>query len=564
MKKILSMVTVISLILILSSISGFKAQAISAEDSCLTSALSVDKTTVEAGRELKFTLDYQSTDEVCTPEQLAEVSFTIDFSSLTGNYGSVDASYDNSVLDVEIDSTGVATIKFKDWDEIHNTLEGFEGSVVFTVLVSSEVVGDITIENDITPDISVEVLPPSVDDHNTSKWADESYAMVGDVLNYKVRINTDKNNVTNFVGTDNPASGLKYVDDSLYVTNLETGAEVDPSYYTASSSDGQLVIENTDPFSDAYVLHYQMLVTATSSNYTNSFQAIYDGAVENGGWTVDYDVAGDSDVSFTNGLIDIYKTDEDGNPLSGAEFDIVNSAGVVVDHLVTDPTGHAVSDQLALGDYTVIETKAPEQYKLDPTSYEVSIVDNGMAENVTNLTIVNQKIDEPEITNPDVVETGNIKIIKLSDSGEQLSGAEFDIYNSDEDLVTHVVTDAKGVATVNDLPLGDYSIVETKAPDGYQLAADDRQVTIAEADQTVEVEIVNKPIEETVVKDQGKDDKENSNQSDQSESQVEEVVHSAKQEPKLALTGSEIMLYITSALLVLALLFYLKIKNINK
>ena len=54
-------------------------------------------------------------------------------------------------------------------------------------------------------------------------------------------------------------------------------------------------------------------------------------------------------------------------------------------------------------------------------------------------------------------------------AGALLEGATFEVYNEDLNVVDTITTDAKGIATTKDLPLGTYGIQEVKAPDYYLL-----------------------------------------------------------------------------------------------
>ncbi|MGX4685346.1 MSCRAMM family protein [Vagococcus sp. JNUCC 83] len=68
---------------------------------------------------------------------------------------------------------------------------------------------------------------------------------------------------------------------------------------------------------------------------------------------------------------------------------------------------------------------------------------------------------------------GNLTINKIdSETKKTLSGAEFKISNKDGSFVKTIVSDDKGIAKLEDIPLGKYTIKETKAPDGYNLSSD--------------------------------------------------------------------------------------------
>ena len=76
------------------------------------------------------------------------------------------------------------------------------------------------------------------------------------------------------------------------------------------------------------------------------------------------------------GQIQIIKKSADDNPinalpagtlLEGAVFEIYDKAGNVVDTIVSDYNGRAVSKLLPLGRYTIREVQAPDYYSINPT-----------------------------------------------------------------------------------------------------------------------------------------------------------------------------------------------------
>lgn len=483
MKKKLFKTVVYTLLLFLVTGLNLDAKEVNQNSQCVDYSLYTDTDEVEAGREMKIILDYQSLEPACDSQLFSDEFITVDLSQLIGKYGEVNASYNTDIFNITMDASGLVTIRYNEYDELHNTLEEFHGSIVVTVRVSSEVVGDVVIKNDITSDIIVEVKPPSVNDDNTSKWADETYAKVGDTINYKIRVNTEENDVTNFKGIDTPASGLTYIKDSFYVTELNTGKLIDEKHYSINYTNNKLTIENETPFSTAYVLHYQMMVTANYDHYVNAFEAIYDTLVEAGSWDLSFDIAGSSEITFLNGYIDILKVNEDGESLSGAEFNIINADKKVVDSVITDDTGKARSIQLALGEYQVIETKAPDGYVIDSTPHPIELIEND--EGIVQLEVENKKIENP------LVETIDIEIHKLNEDGEYLADAEFDVINSSNQIVQSVITDEHGIAVISSLPKGIYEIVETKAPDGYVLSSEIYEVTADLSGEKYVVEVVN-------------------------------------------------------------------------
>lgn len=96
---------------------------------------------------------------------------------------------------------------------------------------------------------------------------------------------------------------------------------------------------------------------------------------------------------------------------------------------------------------------------------------------------------------------GAIKVIKVDENGERiLTGAEFEIRNSHDELVQTGGTDETGEFTFEDLAFGDYKLIETKAPtyideDGkeklYRLLTKPIDFTIDSHEEVKEIEVEN-------------------------------------------------------------------------
>lgn len=155
------------------------------------------------------------------------------------------------------------------------------------------------------------------------------------------------------------------------------------------------------------------------------------------------------------GRVRIVKVGEDNVVIKGAEFDIKDSNGKVVGHLVTDEKGVAVSDYLRKGNYTIVETKVPAGYILSTDAVGFAIT--------TNNEIVGKRIVNK-------YNKGYIEIKKVdAETKEFISGAVFEIYKIGSDgKATKVDTisryDSKGVGKSQELKNGKYYFVETVAP----------------------------------------------------------------------------------------------------
>lgn len=116
--------------------------------------------------------------------------------------------------------------------------------------------------------------------------------------------------------------------------------------------------------------------------------------------------------SFINyqGAVRLLKTDDEGQPLAGARFNLyeVSKKGVVTDKLIisgllSDEQGEIIVEHLAPGSYAFIEQEAPEGFQLDPQPLKFVIADSweGKPEVVDAGSFVNELIPaEPEPLKP--------------------------------------------------------------------------------------------------------------------------------------------------------------------
>lgn len=75
--------------------------------------------------------------------------------------------------------------------------------------------------------------------------------------------------------------------------------------------------------------------------------------------------------------------------MAGAEFDVFNADGKIVDHLVTGADGTAMTKVLPYGKYSLRETKAPTGFVLSKATFDTEIIANGDVPllEITNSTI---------------------------------------------------------------------------------------------------------------------------------------------------------------------------------
>lgn len=174
--------------------------------------------------------------------------------------------------------------------------------------------------------------------------------------------------------------------------------------------------------------------------------------------------------------------------------------------------------ELSRGDYVVKESS-------DNTSYELqSIVrgegtncDSAIAEDLSkgitftmgtdkkqnkvpqNGNTTDGRVGIAEFTNKKTVVNIDFEKVDAATNTKKLSGAEFDLYKANTDgeqtgdPIMQYESDRNGKVSIENLPIGNYVLVERKAPAGYQLSAkpwkiivgSDRNITVTHGDDTV-------------------------------------------------------------------------------
>ncbi|WP_180229651.1 SpaA isopeptide-forming pilin-related protein, partial [Bacillus toyonensis] len=157
------------------------------------------------------------------------------------------------------------------------------------------------------------------------------------------------------------------------------------------------------------------------------------------------------------GSVEITKVDKDSQKvLEGVVFEVQDEQGKVVTGVKTDKNGKAKISDLSVGKYKLVEKESLPGYKqlTEPVSFEIK---KGMTE-VLSLKIENEMVD-----------TGNVEITKIDkDNKAPLAGVVFEVQDEKGKVVTKVTTDKAGKATVADLSVGKYKLVEVESLPGYK------------------------------------------------------------------------------------------------
>ncbi|HDR8151040.1 TPA: adhesin, partial [Bacillus cereus] len=160
------------------------------------------------------------------------------------------------------------------------------------------------------------------------------------------------------------------------------------------------------------------------------------------------------------GSVEITKVDKDSQKvLEGVVFEVQDDKGKVVTEVTTDKDGKANVSDLSVGKYKLVETKSLPGYKklTEPVSFEIK---KGMTK-VLSLKVENELLDK-----------GSVEITKVDkESGAVLAGVTFEVQDEKGKVVTKVTTDKEGKATISDLPVGKYKLVEVESLPGYKKLA---------------------------------------------------------------------------------------------
>lgn len=171
--------------------------------------------------------------------------------------------------------------------------------------------------------------------------------------------------------------------------------------------------------------------------------------------------------------IAVLKESPDGTRLKGAEFALYKADNTEVEKVTTDKAGVALFTGLNPGSYYIKETAASEGYKLSDKKFDFTIDEKGnlqgdgfSGEGLYTLTVKNSPLEY------------GFKVKKVSTNDEKLvlPGAEFRILGGGLDRT--YTTGADGLTEQITLPIGEYTLTEMKAPEGYVINGAGRHISV--------------------------------------------------------------------------------------
>lgn len=160
--------------------------------------------------------------------------------------------------------------------------------------------------------------------------------------------------------------------------------------------------------------------------------------------------------TMLKGKIGVYKLDAANKErgLSGAVFEVKNSAGKVFDTITTNKDGYAETIELPVGEYKIQEITPPPGFILSDAVKTVTLT----TEDKTTAVF--------ELTNT----ANSMKLRKLDSKTKlPLAGAKIQVMSADGKLYKEGVTDKDGYITLAEIPAGKYTWKETVAPEAYSI-----------------------------------------------------------------------------------------------
>lgn len=183
---------------------------------------------------------------------------------------------------------------------------------------------------------------------------------------------------------------------------------------------------------------------------------------------------------FVKGSLKIIKTDDLKAPIANVKFEILDKEKNVIQTIVTDEKGIAISDKLKIGKYYYREVEAPANVVIDTKEYDFRITEN-------------DQVIEKEIENKRI--EGKLIIYKLDkDTKQPLAGVTFQVLNEAKEVIETLVTDNDGVARLGGLLKGKYFFKEIEAPDNYIMDTNEYAFEIVKDMQTVEATVYNEHV----------------------------------------------------------------------
>ena len=188
-------------------------------------------------------------------------------------------------------------------------------------------------------------------------------------------------------------------------------------------------------------------------------------------------------IPLENVVFNIY-ADEDIKTSDGQH--LYYNKGDLVDTIISNRNGYAISKNIPLGKYYIVEVETNNNYVLDSKEYhfELTEIDNKTAIVYKSLSMLNKyEKGELEFTKTDLI------------SGEAIANTKIEIYTDSDELIFSGITDKDGKIVIKDLPINQrFYILEVEPATGYVKTEEKVYFEIKSNGEVVKANMTNQPI----------------------------------------------------------------------
>ena len=292
----------------------------------------------------------------------------------------------------------------------------------------------------------------------------------------------------NYVGAT--IQGLDAADEAgvttrIYGTGLPTSDAYGTSNYHNSSGGakhgqdgldfGNYRINITIPNADKYVIKYSIWYRPGSkfANQGNDFDiTYYTGTgnlisvpakyLESGGeYTITLGATKKGNI-----IVDLRRAVNVTESLSGKVFELVNSAGNVIETATTDVNGYAYFYNQPYGKYTIRPTTIPTNHYYSPDPVSVQLNATSVTETITLMR-----------------RTGTLRIQYNTEDNLSRNNVQFRVTNPSGTVTSHT-TNSTGLITLSDVITGSYKVEQMSANSDYERVTTSQTVTVNQAATT--------------------------------------------------------------------------------
>lgn len=342
--------------------------------------------------------------------------------------------------------------------------------------------------------INENIYSAQVSFENSDVFVDKSGAQDGSVIDWQIKVNSSLSTVEQAKITDRLTLGHEYLTSTFKVYKLPGNVMVDPDNYTLditildfTTKEQMFELSFNQTIVDEYMIVYQTEITTTVNNTQLGNTVTLTGIgvevtdiLETTELIAVEITEGSGTGTGTRGKIRFDKVDGDNHQikLSGAVFMLYDSTDRLLGTLpATNDEGYVIIDRISYGSYYLIETIAPEGYQIPQNNRTDFAITNNTEqlvtiENYQYRTLIIEKVDKNDPT---------IKLANVS----------FDVFDEEDTLIATITTQADGIARLEGLVMGTYTIKEKQPLSGYFENEQEYSVVLEEENAEVTLTVSN-------------------------------------------------------------------------